>query len=192
MYYLKQLLLFIIIIINYNYFSQCNVSISAGSNSIVCGDTISLLATGYSGLPVMSNDFNLGNAGTGWNTTTAATYTNPCGLGNGSFYLWMGDQSPAPRSLSTVGYDLSCGGEVCFDLKFAIQSDPSPCEGPDQPNEGVDLMYSINNGLTWVSIFYFEPDQNGNLNAAYPNAGDYTAWTNYCFQIPPAAQTANT
>ena len=183
MYYLKQLLLFIIITINYNYFSQCNVSISAGSNSIVCGDTISLLATGYSGLPVMSNDFDLGNAGTGWNTTTAATYTNPCGPGNGSSYLWMGDQSPAPRSLSTIGYDLSCGAEICFDLRFAVQGGASPCEGPDLATEGVDLMYSIDNGLTWVSIFYFEP--NTIINA-------YTTWQNYCFTIPLAAQTTNT
>ncbi len=172
--------------------AQCNVTIIPSSNSIICGDPLNLFSSGHSGNQVMNNDFDLGNAGTGWNVTTAATFTNPCGGGNGSTYLWMGDQSPAPRSLSTVGFDLSCGGEVCFDLKFAIQSDPSPCEGPDVWDEGVDLMYSIDNGLTWVSIFYFEPDMNGNLNAAYPNAGDYTAWTNYCFQIPPAAQTANT
>jgi len=190
---LKEIFIFLVVILsNLLSHSQCTVSISSSSNPIVCGSSVNLFASGISGNQVMNNDFDLGNAGTGWNVTTAATFTNPCGGGNGTTYLWMGDQSPAPRSLSTVGFDLSCGGEVCFDLKFAVQSDPSPCEGPDQPTEGVDLMYSIDNGLTWVSIFYFEPDMNGNLNAAYPNAGDYTAWTNYCFQIPPAAQTANT
>ena len=135
MYYIKQLVLFIIILINYSYFSQCNVVITASNNPVICGNDINLYATGISGNQVMNNDFDLGNAGTGWNVTTAATFTNPCGGGNGSTYLWMGDQSPAPRSLSTVGFDLSCGGEVCFDLKFAEQSAPSPCEGPDQPTE---------------------------------------------------------
>jgi len=163
--------------------SQCTVSISAGSNSVICGSSVNLLASGYSGFPVMDNDFDLGNAGIGWNTTTAATFTNPCGNGNGSTYLWMGDASPAPRSLSTVGFDLSCGAEVCFDLRFAIQAAPSPCEGPDQFDEGVDLMYSIDNGVTWVSMFYFEPNQNTNA---------YTTWQNYCFTIPPIAQTTNT
>jgi len=189
---MKKILIIILILNSFIGYNQCIVSISTSSNPIVCGSSVNLFASGISGNQVMNNDFNLGITGTGWNTTTAATFTNPCGGGNGTTYLWMGDQSPAPRSLSTVGYDLSCGGEVCFDLKFAIQSDPSPCEGPDQATEGVDLMYSINNGLTWVSIFYFEPDMNGNLNAAYPNAGDYTAWANYCFTIPPAAQTPNT
>ena len=179
----KIIIGFLFIIVNILSYSQCTVSISSGSNQIICGDSINLLATGYSGLPVMSNNFDLGNAGTGWNTTTAATFSNPCGGGNGTSYLWMGDQSPAPRSLSTVGYDLSCGGEVCFDLKFAIQGGASPCEGPDQANEGVDLMYSIDNGVTWVSMFYFQPNIATNA---------YTTWQNYCFTIPLAAQTTNT
>jgi len=183
MVYIKYYIVTILLLVNNIFYSQCTVSISAGSNPIICGDSVNLLATGYAGLPVMNNDFDLGNAGTGWNVTTAATFTNPCGGGNGSTYLWMGDQSPAPRSLSTIGYDLSCGGEVCFDLRFAIQADPSPCEGPDVFDEGVDLMYSIDNGLTWVSIFYFEPNTATNA---------YTTWQNYCFTIPTAAQTTNT
>ena len=182
-YFKKVIIVFIIIVTNVVSYSQCNVSISSSSNSVICGNPINLLATGYSGLPVMSNDFDLGNAGTGWNTTTAANYNNPCGPGNGTPYLWMGDNSPAPRSLSTIGFDLSCGGEVCFDLKFALQGAASPCEGPDQFDEGVDLMYSIDNGVTWVSMFYFEPNTATNA---------YTTWQNYCFVLPPAAQTTNT
>jgi len=179
----KAVIIFIIVIVNVISYSQCNVTITASSNSVICGNSINLLATGYSGLPVMSNNFDLGNAGTGWSATTAATFTNPCGPGNGSSYLWMGDNSPAPRSLSTIGFDLSCGGEVCFDLRFALQGAASPCEGPDQIDEGVDLMYSIDNGVTWVSIFYFEPNTITNA---------YTTWQNHCFVLPPAAQTTNT
>ena len=181
--YIKYYIVTILLLISIISHSQCTVSISAGSNSIICGNSVNLLATGYSGLPVMSNNFDLGNAGTGWSATTAATFTNPCGPGNGSSYLWMGDNSPAPRSLSTINFDLSCGAEVCFDLRFAIQGGASPCEGPDLPAEGVDLMYSIDNGVTWVSLFYFQPNTATNA---------YTTWQNYCFTIPPAAQTANT
>ena len=170
-----EICIFLIVIFS-NVFahSQCTVSISSSYNSIVCGNSVNLLATGYSGLPVMSNDFDLGNVGTGWNVTTAATFTNPCGPGNGTPYLWMGDNSTSPRSLATVNFDLSCGAEVCFDLRFAIQGGTSPCEGPDLPNEGVDLMYSIDNGLTWVSLFYFQPNTATNA---------YTTWQNYCFTI---------
>ena len=66
----KIIIGFLFIIVNILSYSQCTVSISSGSNQIICGDSINLLATGYSGLPVMSNNFDLGNAGTGWNTTT--------------------------------------------------------------------------------------------------------------------------
>ena len=180
---MKKLLLILFTIIPLLLHSQCNVIITASNNPVVCGSNVNLYATGYSGSPVMSNDFDLGNAGTGWNVTTAANFTNPCGPGNGSPYLWMGDFSPAPRSLSTVNFDLSCGAEVCFDLRFAVQSAASPCEGPDLVNEGVDLMYSIDNGLTWVSIFYFQPNTATNA---------YTTWQNYCYTIPPIAQTTNT
>jgi hypothetical protein len=84
----ETFLVFLIIITNFISYSQCTVSISSGSNTIICGNSVDLLATGYSGLPVMSNNFDLGNAGTGWSATTAATFTNPCGPGNGSSYLW--------------------------------------------------------------------------------------------------------
>ena len=62
---------------------------------------------------------------------------------------------------------------------MATQGDMAPCEGPDQPNEGVYLDYSTDGGLTWNTIFYFEP-------------GIYTSWGYYCFQIPAAAQTSTT
>ena len=180
---MKKLLLILFTIIPLLLHSQCNVTITASNNPVICGSNVNLYATGYSGSPVMSNNFDLGNAGAGWNVTTAADFTNPCGPGTGSTYLWMGDFSPAPRSLSTINFDLSCGAEVCFDFRMAIQSAASPCEGPDLPTEGIDLMYSIDNGVTWVSIFYFQPNTATNA---------YTTWQNYCYTIPAVAQTANT
>jgi len=121
---------------------------------------------------------------------SGADFTNPCGV-KSSTYLWMGPNVPGPRVLSTIPLNLSCGGQVCFDLKIGIQSDFSPCEGPELPNEGVSFEYSIDGGSTWDTIFYFEPNETGSLNSAFPGSGDYTAWTNYCFNIPQTASTNN-
>ena len=72
---------------------------------------------------------------------------------------------------------------------MAIQSGASPCEGPDLPDEGVYLQYSTDNGLTWVTIDYFNPDTNGCGGQA---GCGFTAWGNYCFTLPPAAWTTST
>jgi gliding motility-associated-like protein len=166
-------------------YAQCTVSISPDPVTILCGDTVTLTATGLGGTAAMDNDFNLGNAGSGWQTTAGADFTNPCGpTPDGSIYMWMGDGTPAPRSIATNQLDLTCGGTMCFDLKFAIQGQASPCEGPDLATEGVYFQYSIDNGLTWITINYFDP--NGG------NDPMMTSWNNYCFPIPAAAMTDTT
>jgi len=102
----------------------------------------------------------------------------------------MGNTSPVPRILCTQSYDLTAGTAgvtICFDLLFATQTgDPAtaPCEGPDEPDEGVCLQYSIDGGASWVTINYFDP--NGGYDPMLTN------WNNWCFQLPPAAITANT
>ena len=75
---MKNVITVLLILILNSYFSQCNVTITTGNTSVPCGSDINLYATGISGNQVMNNDFDLGNAGTGWNVTTAATFTNPC------------------------------------------------------------------------------------------------------------------
>ena len=75
-------------------------------------------------------------------------FNNPCGPGyDGGTYMWMGDAATVPRTLSTAPMDLSCGGQVCFYFKMAVQAQASPCEGPDQADEGVYFDYwdGINN-----------------------------------------------
>jgi gliding motility-associated-like protein len=71
------------------------------------------------------------------------------------------------------------GGTICFDLLFAVQGETAPCEGPDEPLEGVYLQFSVNGGTTWQTIHYFNP--NGGFDAQLTN------WNNYCFQMPPEA-----
>ncbi len=134
---------------------------------------------------VMNNDFDAGDAGTGWNSNITADFSNPCDPSvDGGTYMWMGNSAPHPRIIETVPMDVSCGGEICFYLDFSTQGQVSPCEGPDLAGEGVYFEYSTNGGATWTQIHYFSP--NGGYDPIM------TAWNQYCFTIPPGAETANT
>ncbi|MFH1320783.1 MAG: PKD domain-containing protein [Bacteroidota bacterium] len=175
--------------INYLNAQACVINGFASPSTITCGYCLDLSAYGYSsGNVVFTNDFNDGTAGTGWQTTPAATFTNPCGPGvDGTIYMWMGDATPDPRTMTSQAFDLSLGGSVCFDLMFATQTGDdadAPCEGPDLPDEGVHLQYSTDGGATWIDIYYFDP--NGGYDAYL------TTWNNYCFPLPPGAMTPNT
>lgn len=166
--------------------AQCTVDIFSSRAEIVCGQSVTLSHTGQPpGNVSFSEDFNSGQP-QGWQFTQQATFTNPCSPNgvDGTPHLWMGDVSSAPRSLVTLplnfGPDVApAGGTICFDLLFAVQGAASPCEGPDEPHEGVYLQYSTDGGSTWNTIHYFNP------NGGYDD--DLTNWNNWCFQMPPGA-----
>ncbi len=166
--------------------AQCQLTTNASETTITCGSCVTLSAFGNgSGNVAFTENFNSG-APTGWQFTQSATFSNPCSPGgvDGTPHLWMGDASINPRDMVTVPLDLSLGGSICFDMLFAEQGDNSPCEGPDEPQEGVYLEYSIDGGATWVTIHYFDP------NGGYDP--DLINWNNWCFALPLAAATANT
>lgn len=165
-------------------FGQCQLITTAPQTTITCGQCVTLSAFGNgTGNVAFTEDFNTG-APVGWQFTQSAQFNNPCGPGNGTPYLWMGPGSINPRTMVTLPLDLSLGGNICFDMRFAVQGQASPCEGPDEPQEGVFLDYSINGGANWVTINYFNP--NGG------NDPQLTNWNTWCFAIPLAAQTPNT
>lgn len=170
-------------------YSQCEITATALPADITCGTCVTLSAFGEGqGNSVFTETFNSG-APTGWQSTAQATYSNPCDPNgvDGTTHLWMGDATGVPRQLTTTAFNFStatAGATICFDMLFAEQGDASPCEGPDEPDEGVYLQYSINNGATWVTINYFDP--NGGNDASLIN------WNNWCFALPAAALTANT
>lgn len=169
-----------------NVNAQCTVSITATPDTLPCGGGPVVLTANSTGGSTfaLNNDFNLGAAGNGWSVSPAGQFNNPCGPSlDGTTYMWMGNTTAAPRTLQSAPLDVTCGGDICFDLDFATQGGAAPCEGPDLASEGVYLQYSTNGGATFTDIFYFEP------NTA---TGAYTAWGNYCFPIPPAAQTPTT
>lgn len=169
--------------------AQCELTATALPSDITCGTCVDLTAFGEGqGNSVFTESFNSG-APTGWLSTASATYTNPCDPGgvDGTPHLWMGDATGVPRQMTTTAFDFStasAGATICFDMLFAEQGDASPCEGPDEPDEGVYLQYSTDNGVTWVTIHYFDP--NGGNDASLIN------WNNWCFPIPAAALTTNT
>lgn len=165
---------------------QCVLNVNPTSVAINCGESVDIEAIGLSATPALSTNFNNNQIGTGWQTSATVLYNNPCGPSlDGTPSAWFGNV-PLPRTLTTNGFDLSCGGQVCFDLDFG-GDDPgggSNCEDPDQTDEGVYFQYSIDGGATWTTIFYFQPTSN--------ISGPYYSWANYCYTIPPAAWTSNT
>lgn len=167
---------------------QCNVTINTSSPSVPCGGgniTLTATGTGYNTTPI-NNTFDLGNAGPNWTISPSGQFNNPCGPSvDGGIYMWMGSTTAAPRTLQTAPLDLTCGGDVCFYLKFATQGYSAPCEGPDLTNEGVYFQYSLNGGTNWTTINYFQPNPGG-------NSGPYLNWAQYCFAIPAVAQTSAT
>lgn len=165
----------------------CDITTIASQETITCGNCTTLSAFGYgAGNIAFQEDFNSGSP-VGWQFTQAVTIANnTCGVPSpdGSPFMWMGDASVNPRSMETVPFDLSQGGVICFEMRYSIQAGASPCEGPDLSNEGVYVQYSTDNGATWNTIQYWDP--NGG------NDPQLTNWNEYCVTIPAAAQTANT
>ncbi|MBU0486673.1 MAG: gliding motility-associated C-terminal domain-containing protein [Bacteroidetes bacterium] len=169
--------------------AQCEVSGYTSTDSVMCGSCATLSAYGQGqGLTIFSENFNSGSP-TGWAFTQQAMWNNPCSPNgvDGTTHLWMGNSSGVPRILETQQYDLTpatAGVTICFDMLFAEQGDAAPCEGPDEPDEGLYLQYSIDNGVTWIDIHYFDP------NGGYDS--DLINWRNWCFDVPPGAITDHT
>ncbi len=200
--YIKLFLknVFIIIILSLitfrgNLSAQCEITAYANDTIICQGDSVSLWASGECG-SLMNNNFNDGTPGTGWVATTGVDFTNPCGPGPDSIHMWMGGNVPIPRILTTVPFSVTTDCIISFWLKFSIQGQSSPCEGPDLVGEGVSLQYSIDNGNTWVTIAYFRPD--GVICPTFPYTAGFTSvgsgqttafttWNQYNFLVPPGA-----
>ena len=178
---------FIILCITPSIIAQCNLSVKFSDTTIQCGNSLEINATGFTAGPtILSSSFNGGSFGPGWSTIPSALFNNPCSPSlDGTPAAWFGNTSS--RVMITNAMDLSCGAKVCFDLDFAADDlcgGCSNCEDPDFFDEGVAFSYSIDAGVTWVDIFYFD------ANSA--NSGPYYQWGNYCYILPAEASTATT
>ncbi|MGM0650864.1 MAG: hypothetical protein ACQES1_10215, partial [Bacteroidota bacterium] len=183
----------------------CSIDIDADQTEICEGDCVDLSAIGECPNNLMLNDFEDGNLGPGWAANCSPMFNNPCGVPpyQSNIYAWIGDASDFPRDLITEPFDVSDECEICFDLKFSVQTgstDDSPCEGPDEMDEGVELQYSTNGGSTWTSITYFCPDGNfysynqwvGQSTGGGGGTTQFTSWDNYCFDVPAGATGPDT
>ncbi len=191
-------------------FAQCTISATpVGPLTICLGAGVNLQATGSCANYLMNNDFNTSTIGAGWSSNSTPTFTNPCPCANivnatsvydGTPYLWIGSASSFPRNLTTVPYPVTASCQICFDFIMSTQGDPSPCEGPDEMDEGISLQYSTNGGGTWTDITYFCPDGNqyptnswvGLYDAGWSGFNAFNAWGNYCFNVPAGGAGPNT
>lgn len=189
------------LIFSFSAFSQveCFVSVSPNDTTICPGDSvyISALASVTSG--GQSFDFDSGTLPPGWSTTGSTSYSTPCGAGpNGSSYFWASTSGTSTPTVTTAGFDVSCGGNVVFEMMYAVQGGAVPCEGPDLAHEGVELQYSTDGGVTWTTIIYYSPGgytlptNPGTTGSVASGATPYTVWNQFTVPIPPGAMTTNT
>ena len=184
-----------------NVFSQAQWdTVSVSPLEICLGDCVDPYSNGGNASTLMFNDFNNGVIGSGW-ISNSAQFDNPCnstgdGIWDGTTYLWVGPASSFPRDLTTIPFNVSTDCQICFDFKMAVQGVGSPCEGPDEVDEGISLQWSNDGGTSWTDITYFSPD-----GCEYPTnswigqsagvdqdcSSNFVSWANYCYNVPPAA-----
>ena len=180
----------------------CQITITPMDTTICPGDSVFISANAN----LLNNnqyfDFNGGALPSGWNAAGGNAFSEPCGVNpTGTPYYWASTVSAGnPPGITTAGFDVTCGGIISFDMVFAIQSGTAPCEGPDLIGEGVELQYSIDGGLTWIPIIYYNPNGTTQGSQSAATGGSvgvgqttpFTSWGTYTITIPPGALTSNT
>jgi hypothetical protein len=181
------------------YKDTINIDSAWVSPEEICLGESAILYTNY---PICKQaNFNDGTIGLLFSSNITPDFSNPCISSiDGSPYLWVGDDACFPRDLTTITMDVTGGTEICFDFVMAVQGIASPCEGPDEMDEGVSFQYSTDNGLSWQDITYFCPNGNeysSNLWIGESFSGtslptNFTEWANYCYTVPLSAITTST
>lgn len=163
---------------------QCSISIYSSLDTLDCGNSISLYAQGIPGnAPNIEVDFENGSTSSGWVISSGGgLYNNPsCSNTNISWQYLANDTGL--RSVISEPLDFTCGGNVCFELFYYPQG--GVCDGPDYQYEGVYFQTSVDSGVTWQTIQYFEPDPYyDTINWFNP----LEEWRSYCFAIPNLTQ----
>lgn len=166
-----------------NTYGQCDVRISTPSNSVCIGDTFSMTAIGGCGIAFLV-DFN-DSTMQGLLSNNTQLIGQPCKASiDQTNYLWMGTIT-GQNIIYTPQLNLVAGGYlVYFDMVYGEEGVGGTCDGPSNTSEAVLLQYSINNGVTWVTI------QNWNPNGG--NDPNMINWKSYSVALPSAAYTAGT
>lgn len=184
---------------NFSIAQTCDLTVISPSPSVVCpGTAVDLSATAYVTAENQSFNFNIGSLPSGWSITGGASFSAPCGAGPDGAYFWASTAGSGTPSITTATFDVCTGGSIVFDMRYAVQAGSSPCEGPDEPDEGVSIEYSTNGGATWVEFVYYHPNGSiltnnpGGNTPSVTGATPFTTWGTYSVAIPPAAATTGT
>lgn len=182
----------------------CDINISTTSNLSSCSSLNTNLTIDNANYFIPGADysfnFNSGSMPSGWSVSGSASFSTPCGIGPDGNYYWASSSGSVTPEIQTKPLDVCSGGTITFDLKYAIQSQSSPCEGPDLETEGVSIEYSIDNGSTWTEFKYFRPDGTilNNIPSTSTNSvpsgatTPFTDWANYTVIIPNGAISTST
>ncbi len=178
------------------YSQTCSVTVT-GPTQVCPGVPITYTGTGTVTQANQSFDFNNNALPAGWSTSGAANYGVLCGNSmDNTPYFWASTAVGTPN-ITSASFDVCSGGTLDFEMRYAVQGGPVPCEGPDEQDEGVSIEYSLDGGATWVEFVYFSPwgfqlAANPGGNASINGATAYTTWSQFSIPIPAAAATTNT
>jgi gliding motility-associated-like protein len=178
------------------YCQTCTVTVT-GPTQVCPGVPVTYTGTGTVTQANQSFNFNNNALPTGWSTSGAANYGVLCGNSlDNTPYFWASTAVGTPN-ITSASFDVCSGGTLDFDMRYAVQAGPVPCEGPDEQDEGVSIEYSLDGGATWVEFIYFSPwgfqlGANPGGNASINGATAYTTWSTFSIPIPAAAATTNT
>jgi len=129
----KILILIVTLVSSYNIYSQCAITaFSVQSDTLNCGDSLFIEFSAFANSILQENFDFTGPTDTNWASTSGAIYTNPyIPSPTNDPYFWMGTSPIVPTALTSTGFNVTGGGQICFDFAYAVQGQPSPTEGPD-------------------------------------------------------------
>lgn len=177
----------------------CNVDVTPDDTIVCPGDSVLVTSLASITSTGQSFNFDFGVLPPGWSTSGGSTFSQPCGPGiNGTPYYWASTSGGGTPQINSPSFDVSCGGFITFDMVYAVQGGGAPCEGPDLANEGVELQYSTDGGVTWIPIVYYSPGGfelpsiPGTSGSVATGPTPYTVWNSFSVPIPPGAMTVGT
>ncbi|MCK5766738.1 MAG: PKD domain-containing protein, partial [Bacteroidales bacterium] len=149
---------------------ECAITITRPSadTTICMGDSVYLMSEGSCDM-FMNNGFENG-LGVGWSQASANPSFPAFGcldpdpdiqeylVGPGPYdrYMWVGATNSNYRGIITDSFDITLGNcQVRFWMRFGRAvggGGGSPCEDPNDWDEGLNLAYSIDDGGTWINF----------------------------------------